>query len=87
MKLVLLLNNRKFVYDNYISLCEDWDNIKATCGWPGTCGDWRLYSLVIHDLHNQIEKYKPCNIWQSWWQPFNPTIALVYTTDQLAENF
>jgi len=87
MKLVLFLNSKKFIYNDYPSLCKDWDHITSSCGYNGTGGDWRHYSLVIHSLHQTLENDKPLNVWKSWWEVFNPTISLVYTTEQLANNF
>lgn len=86
MKLVLLLNYKKFIYDTYEDLCNDWEYIVDNCGYSGTGGDWRHYSLVIHGLHSEIEKDKPAHIWKSWWKVFNPTIAIAYATDTYAQH-
>jgi hypothetical protein len=75
MAIEILLNHKLFKFNDHHSLIEGWDHLVDKSGWQGTGGDWRGYALTVERLYQEANKSR-VGFWCSWWQPYNPTIAV-----------
>lgn len=75
MTIELILNHKTFKFIDHDQLGAEWENVQRDSKWEGTGGDWREYARTIKRLFSEASQGSTGQ-WFSYWQPYNPVIAV-----------